>query len=122
MSEERRKIKRRYLMYYSRVFDAHTQVLLGHLVDITPQGAMLISEKPIETEVNFRLKMELSNDITDKHFIEFDSKSLWCRRDIDPSFWDTGFELIDVTDEDKAIIEHIVEAYGFRDNEAPAAD
>lgn len=121
MSEDRRKIKRRYLMYYSRVFDAHTQSLLGHLVDITPLGAMVISEKSIETNVPFRLKLELSNDVSDKRYLEFESKSLWCRPDIDPSFYDTGFELINVSDEDKAVIERIVAAYGFRDNEAPAA-
>ena len=118
MSEDRRKIKRRYLMYYSRVFDAHTQILLGHLVDLTPQGAMLISEKPITTDLNFRLKMELSSEIANKRFLEFESKSLWCRRDIDPSFYNTGFELINIADEDRAIIERIVNAYGFRDNEA----
>lgn len=121
MPEDRRKIKRRYLMYYSRVFDAHTQILLGHLVDITPLGAMLISEKPIETDIDFRLKMELSHDIADKRYLEFESKSLWCRRDIDPSFFNTGFELINVSAEDNAIIKRIVESYGFRDNDAPAA-
>jgi hypothetical protein len=113
---ERRKIKRRYLMYYSRVFDAHTEELVAHLVDITPQGTMLISENPLPIDTVFQFKMELSEDIASKPFIKFEAKSLWCQRDIDPHFYNTGFELLGVPPEDIEIIERIVEAYGFRDN------
>jgi PilZ domain len=111
---DRRKIKRRYLMYYSRVYVAEN--LIGHLVDITPQGAMLISEKPVETDKIVKLRMELSADVTDRPFMEFIAKSLWCRPDIDPNFYNTGFELLGVSQSEIEIIEKIVEAYGFRDN------
>ena len=111
---DRRKNKRRYLMYYSRVYEAEN--LIGHLVDITPQGAMLISEKMIETDRIFKLRMELSADVTDRPFMEFIAKSLWCRPDIDPNFYNTGFELLGISQSEIEIIERIVEAYGFRDN------
>jgi len=111
---DRRKIKRRYLMYYSRVYEAEN--LLGHLVDITPQGAMLISEKPVEIDRIVKLRMELSADVTDRPFMEFIAKSLWCRPDIDPNFYNTGFELLGISQSEIEIIEKIVEAYGFRDN------
>lgn len=114
--EERRKIKRRYLMFYTRVYDAGNRELLGHLLDITPQGASLISEKPLPTEVAFRLKMELSEDIADKPYLVFEAKSLWCKPDVDPHFYNTGFLLLKIAAEDIAIIQRIVEAYGFRDN------
>lgn len=116
MTDERRKIKRRYLMFYTRVFDAHTRDLLGHLLDITEQGASLISEHPLPVDRDFKLKMELSDAITDKPYLVFEARSLWCRPDVDPHFYDTGFLLTRITPEDIAIIQRIVEAYGFRDN------
>jgi hypothetical protein len=113
---ERRKIKRKYLMFYTRVFDADTEHLIGHLVDITPDGARLISEAPVPTGHDFNLKMELSGDIADQPFLEFSARSLWCKPDVNPSFYNTGFQLLSITPEGVAIIERIVEAYGFRDN------
>ena len=60
--------------------------------------------------------MELSDDIAPKPFLEFEAKSLWCERDVNPQFYNTGFQVVDMAREDVEIIQRIVEAYGFRDN------
>ena len=57
--DEKREIKRRHLIYYLRVFDRKTDQLLGHLVNITPQGIMLISEESLATDTTFQLRMKL---------------------------------------------------------------
>lgn len=113
---ERRRVKRKYLLFYTRIFDARTNALLGHLIDITPQGAMLISEKPLPVGEAVRLRMELSPDVSTLPYVEFDAHSVWCRPDVNPLFYNTGFELRAVTPEQAEIIENIIEAYGFRDN------
>ena len=43
--QERRKLKRRSLAYYMLVLDAKSREMLGHLVDITPLGLMMDSQK-----------------------------------------------------------------------------
>ncbi len=43
-----RKIERRYLVFYLRVFDGLSSKIIGHLVDITEEGIMLLSDSPIE--------------------------------------------------------------------------
>ncbi|MBM3152113.1 MAG: PilZ domain-containing protein [Chloroflexi bacterium] len=113
---ERRRIHRKYLMYYTRIYDMPKGDLIGHLVDITPGGAMVISEHPIPAGRQFELRMELSMDVTEKPYMSFQARSIWCQQDIDPRFYNTGFELTGVSSDDAAIIEAIVEAYGFRDN------
>ncbi len=45
--DEKRKFRRRQIIYYLRVFDQSTDQLLGHLVNITSEGAMIISENQI---------------------------------------------------------------------------
>ena len=42
--DDRRKIPRKYLMVYSRVFDRETGKVLGYLSDMNLMGAMIISE------------------------------------------------------------------------------
>lgn len=113
---ERRKLKRKHIVFFARVFDAQTEQLLGHLVDITPEGAMLISESALPTDVNLRLKVELAEDIAPQPFLELEARSLWSRPDVNPRFFNTGFQLLRTTPEDVAIIQRIVKTYGFRDN------
>jgi hypothetical protein len=113
---DRRKTKRKYLMFYTRIFDVNTTKVLGHLVDITPVGAMLISEHAVPAGQDFRLKMELSPEVAAQPYLEVEARSLWCHQDINPQFYNTGFEFIAITAESVAIIERIIEAYGFRDN------
>jgi len=114
--DERRKFKRRYLMYYSRVFDRRTGRVIGYIVDLTPDGAMIISEDPIDQNISFRLRMDMPEDISDKEFIDFEAMSVWCRKDVDPHFWDNGFHLTDILEEDIHLIERMIAEYGFRDS------
>lgn len=113
--KERRKLKRRHLVYYSRVFDRHTGELLGHLVDINAIGAMLISDKPLKVGEVHHLRMDVPEDIIGTPYLSFDARSLWCRPDINPDFFDTGFELLDMEEKTVAVIEKMIAEYGFRD-------
>ena len=100
---ERRKFKRRYLMYYSRIFD------------LTPEGAMIISEEPIDSKQVFQFRMDLPEELSEKAFLDFEAESVWCKRDIDPNFYDTGIRLINITTEDRNILDYMIQEYGFRD-------
>ncbi|SRR5258708_6168625 len=113
---ERRKTKRRHLLYYGRVYDETAQEFLGYLVDITENGFMLLSEKPFPVDVTRRFKVEITEDVDPHPYINFSAKSLWCEADIDPNHWDTGFEILEIKPADRQIIQKIVEYYGFRDN------
>ena len=43
--DERRKLERKYLIVYSRVFERNLGRMLGYLGDLSLSGAMIISEK-----------------------------------------------------------------------------
>jgi hypothetical protein len=117
--EDRRKIKRRFLLYYVRVYDSKKSEQIGHLVDITPHGAMVIAENPLPVGQNFNLRIELTSEISDRQYMEIIARSIWCQPDIDPHFHNTGFEIVQIEPRDAAIIQRIVEEYGFRDNQGP---
>jgi len=73
---EKRKNKRRHLLYYARIFNVQTRERTGNLVDTTPEGVMLVSEKTHPTNKPFWLSIELSNDFADKPFLELSAKIL----------------------------------------------
>jgi len=109
--EERRKLKRRHIMFYSRVFDRKTGKLLGYLGDITTGGIMIISEEPLQTEVHLKLRIDLPEYIYHKAVFNFEAQSLWCQPDIDPIFHNTGCKLLNISKDDQEVIEQILRDY-----------
>jgi hypothetical protein len=112
---EKRSMKRRHLIYYLRIFVQDTNQMLGHLVDITPGGVMCISEELIESGKNFKLRMLLPSGIYGRDHLDFEAESRWSKRDINPDFFDTGFQFTLIDPKDQEIINHLIEEYGFND-------
>ncbi len=112
---DRRILHRRHLIYYLKVFDRETDNLLGHLVDITEEGIMIVSETPFEEGKTLKMKMLLPREIEDKEEIEFDARSMWCRKDVNPSLYGVGFkfEYVDVLS--RQIIFELIHEFGFSD-------
>lgn len=113
--QDRRKLKRRHIIFYSRVFDRNTGALLGHLMDITVEGLMLISDSPLETGTTYHLRMDLPEDVRAKPYLSFDAQCLWNRPDINPAFYNAGFKVLNMTQDDIDLIENMIDEYGFRD-------
>lgn len=112
---DRRTLHRRHLIYYLKVFERDTDELLGHLVDITEEGLMLVSENCAEEGRLVKMKMLLPREIEGKEQIEFDARSMWCRKDVNPSLFGVGFkfEYVDVLS--RQIIFELIHEFGFSD-------
>jgi len=115
MYGQKRKLKRRHLIYYLKVREQATDAPVGYLVDITTGGIMIMSETPIDVNKSFKLKIMLQTDAGDRKYLNFDAVSKWCRQSINSDFFDVGFELLDAGPESFSEIEKIIEELGFRD-------
>lgn len=111
----RRRLRRRHLIYYLRVFDQESGELLGHLVDVNRGGIMLISEKSIPLDKEFNLRMDLPVELWGKSHFDFSAKSHWEAQDVNPDFLNTGFEITHVGREEMDIIDRLISEFGFRD-------
>ena len=60
MHHDKRQLKRVHLIYYLRIFDNDAGTAIGHLVDITTQGIMIISEEPVPAGKDFSLIIKWS--------------------------------------------------------------
>lgn len=112
---EKRKFQRRHLIYYLRLFDRDTVNLIGHLVDITSEGVMVISENPIEVGKMFHMRMILPKEIFGREQITFSAISKWTAKDVNPSFYDTGFQFEEISDENIQTITQLIDDFGFND-------
>ncbi|MGB8212976.1 MAG: PilZ domain-containing protein [Anaerolineales bacterium] len=114
-TQERRKLKRRSLAYYLLVLDANTQETIGHLVDITSMGLLIDSPKPFPMEKDFSLRLDTMPEVADKNYIRFTARSKWCSPDaVEPSMYDIGFSIMDISRHDAEIVQHIIERYAAR--------
>lgn len=115
--QERRKEQRKNLMAYTQVFNLNGGHLLGYLGDLNLHGVMVIADKQIteNTEIMLGIELpELPNINVSATRINMPARVVWCQQDISPAYFNVGFEFKDVKDEQKAMIEGIMENYEFR--------
>lgn len=113
--KERRKAERKTLVAYTQVYDLYGGALLGYLGDLTEQGAMIISEKPFQMNMELTLAIELPELPNIKSSrMTIPAKLIWCEQDISPEFYNIGFEFKEVKPDQKNIIDLIIKNYQFR--------
>lgn len=113
-SAEKRQVARRQLPFYLRIFDGMGSHVLGHLVDISSHGLMMLSDEPMAVNGEYRLRMRLPVKISGGDEIILVTVSRWCRQDSDPDFYVNGFQIEDMDDETRRLLNSLVEGFGFQ--------
>ena len=114
MHHDSRKLKRIHLIYYLRIFDINTGENVGHLVDITTEGLIMVSEDPIPTGKEYSYRMQLPETIIGRREIDFAAHCLWCRKDVNPDFYVSGYRINNITPQETKTITALINAYGFK--------
>lgn len=113
--EERRSLERKYLIVYSRVFERNMGKMLGYLGDLSLSGAMIISEQAQTVNSVLPLRFDLPDmHIFSADHLDISARVAHCDPDINPAFYNIGFEFLDVEPEQKEIIKRMMDAYEFR--------
>ena len=113
--QDRRKLPRKDLMSYSQVFDLSRGKLIGYLGDLTSIGAMVIGDEPLKVEEKLTISIQLPelpkiNAIR----LTLPVRVVRCHQDISPEYFNIGVEFDQVTEEQKKIIEAVLDNYEFR--------
>ncbi|HVN16630.1 MAG TPA: PilZ domain-containing protein [Anaerolineales bacterium] len=113
--QERRKQFRKNLTSYSQVYDLGRGNLLGYLSDLTPAGAMVISEKQFEANETVALQLEIPDleNVKIKK-LNLPARVAWCQGDISPQYKNIGLEFKEVKPEQAKILQAIMDSYEFR--------
>jgi tryptophanyl-tRNA synthetase len=85
--------------------------------DISTGGFKLDCSKQVPIGQDFRLHIELTPEIADKTSIIFIARSKWCHPDyIDPTSYNVGFEIINMSPDDMMIFQRMFERYGTQNS------
>lgn len=109
-----RKAERVKAMIFTAVYELHGHILLGFLGDLTAEGAMIVGEKPIETARDLILSIEFqgATEVLGGRLI-VPAHVAHCDVDKDTAYYHTGFKFLEVSAQDKEIIESLVARYKF---------
>ncbi len=111
--QELRRVSRRYLVFYLRVYDSMSSKTLGHLVDISEDGIMVICDNAIPVDVNYHLRMRLPTQMKERNEIVFGATSRWCKTDANPDFFLAGFRLHELEDADRDLVRTLIRDFSY---------
>ena len=113
--DERRKMPRKYLIVYSRVFERNLGKIIGYLSDLSTLGAMIISEQPQVVDTVLPIRFDLPDmNLFNSAQLDLTARVVHSEIDINPEFYNIGFEFIDLSPDQVSTIEKMMDAYEFR--------
>lgn len=108
-SRDQRRKPRLEIMENLNVSETSSGVLLGQLVNISEEGLMLVSSAPLATGRTYHLTIPLSAEGLNDSSIRLIAESLWCEdANSSGTFW-TGFQIVDISEEDQQVLRQIVQ-------------
>ena len=113
LTDNRRRINRKYLTFFARITDRHNGRVLGYLVDLTSQGALLVGDLPLVKGEVFSLRMDMPEGFVPGDRMDLDAKAVWSGPDIEPNFYRTGLQLVNLSTQDAGILERFLAEYGL---------
>jgi len=113
--QDRRKLPRKDLMSYSQVFDVVRGKLIGYLGDLNLIGAMVIGDEVLKVDETLTISIQLPElPKINATRLSLPVRVVRCHQDISPEYFNIGLEFEHITDEQKSIIEAVLENYEFR--------
>ena len=111
--DEQRILNRHHLIYYLRVYDNTSSRVLGHVVDISPRGVMLISDEQLVPGEEYRLRMRFPGMSSSRDELIFEAICRWCRPDENPAFYLVGFQIQNLPPEEANFIQGLIRELGL---------
>ncbi|MEZ4525243.1 MAG: PilZ domain-containing protein [Desulfobacterales bacterium] len=102
--KEKRTADRRNLLRYLKIFDKESGEFLGHLVNISAGGMLMVSEQPVQPDTNLHLHIELVSER-----IPVKVCCVWCREDPEIESYNIGFNLFATDPETDAKLKMLIQ-------------
>lgn len=76
---------------------------------------MIISDSPMLEDVNINLRFDLPDpELFSTDHLNMDARVAWCSPDLDPAFYNVGFEFTSISLSERKLIDEVIAAYEFR--------
>jgi hypothetical protein len=115
-----RHIDRLQLPYYLKVFNRVTDKPMGSIGNVSLDGLMLISQLPILLNARFDMRLKIPGHDGHLRFIDFHATCQWCREDVTPGSFDSGFALVAPPADYVEMVDALRYYFSFRTSSASA--
>jgi hypothetical protein len=112
---ERRQLPRRLAEETIQVRDINTDQPVGQVVNLTPEGLMLVGYAPVEHNLVFQLELELERPRLGHTRLELGAESLWCCAANERGRYWTGYRIIDISLGTAEVIESLIQDWDIED-------
>ncbi|MEE4639167.1 MAG: PilZ domain-containing protein [Wenzhouxiangella sp.] len=112
MLDERRHVRHRPVLYL-KVFDPASGALVGHLVDISERGLMLVTEEPLDKGLKMELAFTPPEESGAREPVSFQAEVRWCRPEANPELHDLGLIVIDPSPAFRHAVQQLTSGYVF---------
>lgn len=110
-AREARRYPRKKMFREMIVFDRETGLNVGRLLNISVDGFKLFTRQPVEEGQQLALSMVLPEQIRGVNTMSFEARNVWCREQDRNNEFHAGFQLLDLNDTNRNIIETLIERY-----------
>lgn len=112
---DHRKEERKKIMAFTPVYDLGKNILLGYVGDLTLQGALVIGEKPVEGIQQTTLAFDFPETPEfPARRVKIAARVAWSKQEPDAPYYDSGVEFQDLSEQNKEILEAILERYHYQ--------
>ncbi len=105
--KNRRRSKRKYMLFKIPAYDAQTRRFLGLVQDITPEGIQLFGVK-VDVKANKTLIIQATDYIRTAP-LHFEAQCRWSRRETEQGYYVSGFEITRINDEMRKSLQRLMD-------------
>ena len=115
-----RRIQRHQLSCFLQVFNRLTDKPIGYLGNVSEDGLMLISQLPMMVDAEFELRLKIPAADGDFQAIDLTATCLWSNEDVNPQHYDSGFSVVESSQEYGLLINALLHYFSFDPLQASA--
>ena len=108
-----RQADRSCLVFYLRVFDGLSNKILGHLINVSEKGVLLMTNEPVDLNEDHRLRIQFPACVRDRHEVVLKGTSKWCRKEPGWDQYFTGFQVYGLDTSTEKIISNLIKDLGY---------
>lgn len=108
---DQRRLKRHSLFYQPTVLDSTTQQPVGHLIDLSLGGAMLVSDHAISSGIIMNIRIVLPKAFMDATYFDMGVETMRVNSDVNIDYFAMGLRFLDVNQNNQKFIQFLIENY-----------
>jgi hypothetical protein len=117
---ERRKLHRHKLFYFPEITDPKNHRLIGHLVDINLEGAMILGVESFTRGMNYTFGIEYLDEKAGDSLrtIQFTGRCQWVQNGVQSNTFAGGFRIETISPEHRDLLARMIEDFALPLNKA----